>query len=70
MPFEEARLMRTMELFRYAHHHLRWLEDKPDTEFSMYLHEDTLDVFVVGGDAGWSTWHDGGTYSITREVKL
>jgi len=22
----------------------------------------------IGGDAGWSTWHDGGTYSITREI--
>ncbi|MGE0879468.1 MAG: hypothetical protein AB7L13_09675 [Acidimicrobiia bacterium] len=70
MPFQEAMLQRTMELFRYAHPHLRWLEDKPETEVSIYLHEDTLDVFVVGGDAGWSTWHDGGTYSITREVKL
>jgi hypothetical protein len=70
MPFEEAMITRTPEVFRFAQPHLRWLEEKPDTEVSIFLHEDTLDIFVVGGDAGWSTWHDGGTYSITREVKL
>ena len=50
--------------------HLQWLRDAPETRISVHMHPDVFDLFVVGADAGWSTFHNGGTYSITRELKL
>jgi hypothetical protein len=69
-PFEQVMLNHSYDLFKLAQPHLQWLLDSPEQEVSLFMHEDTIDIFVVGGDAGWSTWHRGGTYSITREVEV
>ncbi len=69
-PFEQVMLNHSYDLFKKAQPNLQWLLDNPTQEVSLFMHEDTIDIFVVGGDAGWSTWHRGGTYSITREVDV
>lgn len=69
-PFEQVMRNHSYDLFKLAQPHLQWLLDAPHQEVSLFMHEDTIDIIVVGGDAGWSTWHRGGTYSITREVEL
>ena len=69
LPFRKAMLNKTKELFKVVHPHLQWMWDHPETEISIFGSPENFDIFVVGGDAGWSTWHDGGSYSITREIK-
>ena len=69
LPFRQAMLNKTPELFEVVHPHLQWMHDHPEAEVSIFGSADNFDIFVVGGDAGWSTWHDGGTYSITREIR-
>jgi hypothetical protein len=69
LPFRKIMLSKTPELFKVVHPHLQWMWDHPDTEISLFGSPENFDIFVVGGTAGWSTWHDGGTYSITREIK-
>jgi len=68
LPFRQAMLNKTPELFTVVHPHLQWMHDNPEMEVSIFGAPENFDIFVVGGDAGWSTWHDGGTYSITREI--
>ncbi|SFC29644.1 UGSC family (seleno)protein [Tropicimonas isoalkanivorans] len=68
LPFRKAMLNKTPELFKTVHPHLQWMWEQPDTEISLYGAPESFDIFVTGGDAGWSTWHDGGTYSVTRRV--
>jgi len=70
MSFRELMLAKTDELFTVCHPHLQWLRDAPETKISVHMHPEVFDLFVVGADAGWSTFHNGGTYSITREVKV
>ena len=69
LKFRDAMLNKTDELFTLVHPHLQWMRDYPDTEISIYGAPANIDIMVTGGDAGWSTWHDGGSYSITREIK-
>jgi len=66
--FREAMLNKQPELFKHSLPHMQWLWDQPETQISIFGSPDNFDIFVTGGDAGWSTWHDGGTYSITREI--
>jgi hypothetical protein len=70
LSFRKLMLTHEMALFRSVHPHLQWLRDHPETEISIFERPEQFDIFVLGGDAGWSTYHDGGTYSITREVKV
>lgn len=69
LSFRKAMLNKTPELFKVVHPNLQWMWEHPDMEISLYGAPENFDVFVVGGDAGWSTWHDGGTYSVTREIR-
>ncbi|MBD0417375.1 UGSC family (seleno)protein [Oryzicola mucosus] len=69
LTFRQAMLNKTPELFKVVHPHLQWMWEHPDTEISLYGAPENFDIFVVGGDAGWSTWHDGGTYSVTRAIR-
>lgn len=69
LKFRDAMLNKTDELFTMVHPHLQWMRDQPDTEISIFGAPSNIDIMVTGGDAGWSTWHDGGSYSVTREVR-
>jgi hypothetical protein len=70
MPFRKLMLARGRETFKVTNPQLQWLWNMPDTEIPVCAHENQFEIFVVGGIGGWSTYHHGGTYSITREVKL
>ena len=70
LPFGKLMVNRPMSLFHTVHPELKWLAENPEIEVSLFETPDQFDLFVLGGDAGWSTYHDGGTFSITREVKL
>jgi hypothetical protein len=68
LKFRDAMLNKTDELFTLVHPHLQWMRDYPDAEVSIFGAPSNIDIMVTGGDAGWSTWHDGGSYSVTREI--
>jgi hypothetical protein len=70
MPFRELMLGKTVEMFKVNSPQLEWLLDHPDTLVPAYKHPGQFEVFVVGGDAGWSTINQGGSYSVTREVRI
>ncbi|HXC37379.1 MAG TPA: hypothetical protein VN667_00405 [Burkholderiales bacterium] len=70
LSFRKLMLTHEMELFNSVHPHLKWLAEAPETLISIFERPEQFDLFVIGGDAGWSTYHDGGTFSITREARL
>ncbi|MBM4405525.1 MAG: hypothetical protein FJ039_04975 [Chloroflexi bacterium] len=69
LPFRTLMLNKPKQAFQVAHPHLQWLWDRPETEISMFRNPDYFDIFVVGGDAGRSLYHFGGSLSITRQIK-
>jgi hypothetical protein len=69
LSFRKLMLNQPMRSFEVAHPELRWLEDAPDTEISVFPTPDCFELFVVGGDAGRSLYHFGGTLSVTRPVR-
>ncbi|MSQ25215.1 MAG: hypothetical protein EXR49_02910 [Dehalococcoidia bacterium] len=69
-PFDEVMLNKPVESFIVAHPELQWLWDNPRTEVSLYPSPESFDIFVVGGDAGRSLYHYGGTLSLSTPVKL
>ena len=68
IPFRKAMLNQAEALFKAAHPELQWMNSNLGTEISAFTSPDRFDIMVVGGPAGWSTWHDGGTYTIIREI--
>jgi hypothetical protein len=69
LSFRKLMLNQPMRSFEVAHPELRWLQDAPDTEISVFPSPDCFELFVVGGDAGRSLYHFGGTLSVTRPVR-
>jgi hypothetical protein len=69
LAFRKLMLNQPMRSFEVAHPELRWLQDAPDTEISVFPTPDCFEFFVVGGDAGRSLYHFGGTLSVTRPVR-
>jgi hypothetical protein len=68
IPFRKAMLNQAEALFKVAHPELQWMRDYPEMGISAFTSPDRFDIMVVGGAGGWSTWHDGGTYTVLREV--
>jgi hypothetical protein len=69
LSFRKLMLNQPMRSFEVAHPELRWLQDAPDTEISVFPTPYCFELFVVGGDAGRSLYHFGGTLSVTRPVR-
>ena len=69
MPFGKVMLNKPPAGFAVAHPELAWLWDAPETPVPIYRSPEYFDLFVVGADAGRSLYFQGGTVSVTREVK-
>ena len=69
LSFRKLMLNQPMKSFEVAHPELRWLQDAPETEVSVFPTPDVFEIFVVGADAGRSLYHFGGTLSVTKRVE-
>jgi len=70
MPFRDLMHTKPREAFEKTHPEMQWLWDQPNTEVSMYLSPDIIDLFVVGAEAPRSLYWYPGNAGVTKAVKL